>query len=272
MTAIVNSAAGLGWVVNGAEILPFRGLHFGARLRRAGWVLREKCNDQVVDFHGEEAAQFVEPQGPVHAFRGFCKLHGNVVVDRGNGVRAFGAGKVVMKRFEVFLELERGVKLLACHDNNLVRLPYTAVASVSGLTCARGINGGPAAISRALLPGLTRLVAPTSSPLSSSGANPSCSASESPTEEEGPIWTSVSGGGLGNRGEVAAAIMYRIKRENIERQREKGDRKQKERKVKKRTTETSAAGREMKLELTRFGSRINHRHASRPCDRISPKP
>ena len=95
------------------------------------------------------------------------------------------------------------------------------------LTCARGINGGPAAISRALLPGLTRRVAPISSLLSLLRANLSFSASESPTEEEGPIWTSVSGGGLGNRGEVAAAIMHRTKDRNIERKRGKRDRKQK---------------------------------------------
>ena len=115
MTAVVNGAAGLGWVVDGAEILPLGGLHLGTRLRRAGRTLGEKGNDQIVDFHREETAQFVEPQGPVNAFRGFRKSDGNVAVDRGNGVGAFGLGEVVMKRFEVFLELERGVKLLACH-------------------------------------------------------------------------------------------------------------------------------------------------------------
>lgn len=74
------------------------------------------------------------------------------------------------------------------------------------LTWARGINGGPAAMSIALLPSRTLRVALASS-LLLSGVYPSdCSASwpeDSSTDGDGgPIWTSVSGGGLGKRGEV----------------------------------------------------------------------
>lgn len=56
VTAVIDSAAGLRGIVDGAEVLPFRGLHFGTRLDGAGWVLGEEGNDKVVDFHREEAA------------------------------------------------------------------------------------------------------------------------------------------------------------------------------------------------------------------------
>lgn len=107
---------------------------------------------------------------------------------------------MAMERFKVFLQLEGGVKLLACQTE--LSLSYSLNRSI-GLTCASGINGGPAAISNALLPDLTRRVTPVSSPCSSFEARLNCPALSS---EPGPNWTSVSGGGLGSRGEVAAAI------------------------------------------------------------------
>lgn len=70
------------------------------------------------------------------------------------------------------------------------------------LTCDKGINGGPKAISAAFVPGLILRVEPSSSP----AEPPRSSASlpkVSPTEGDcGPIWTSVNGGGLGRRGEL----------------------------------------------------------------------
>lgn len=56
VTAVIDSAAGLWGIVDGAEVLPFGGLHFGTRLDGAGRVLGEKGNDKVVDLHGEKAA------------------------------------------------------------------------------------------------------------------------------------------------------------------------------------------------------------------------
>lgn len=90
----------------------------------------------------------------------------------------------------------------SCSRVRLNSLSYSLNRSI-GLTCASGINGGPAAISNALLPDLTRRVTPESSPCSSFDARLNCPALSS---EPGPNWTSVSGGGLGSRGEVAAAI------------------------------------------------------------------
>lgn len=56
VAAVIDSTAGLGGIVDGAEVLPFGRLHFGTRLDGAGRILGEEGNDKVVDLHGEEAA------------------------------------------------------------------------------------------------------------------------------------------------------------------------------------------------------------------------
>lgn len=127
MAAVVNRAACLGRIVDGAQILPFRRLHLRARLRRARGILREKRHDQIVQFHRKEPAQLVQPQGPVHALRGFRKLDSNVAIDRGNRLGAFGSRVMAMQGFQMFLELEGGVKLLAC-----VRVRIARSLSFSG--------------------------------------------------------------------------------------------------------------------------------------------
>lgn len=96
VAAVIDGAAGFGRVMDGAEILPFGGLHFGTCLCRAGWGLGEEGDDEIVDFDGEEAAEFVEPEGPVDAFRGFGKLDGDIAVDWDHGVRILGSSIVVM--------------------------------------------------------------------------------------------------------------------------------------------------------------------------------
>lgn len=63
------------------------------------------------------------------------------------------------------------------------------------------MSGGPDAMSAALVPGLIRLVDPSS--ISVNGAKNWPSPPLSPTVGDcGPIWTSVNGGGLGRRGEL----------------------------------------------------------------------
>ena len=96
VTAVIDSAAGFRGIMDGAEILPFRGLHFRTRLSRARRVFEKESHDQIIDFHGKEAAEFVEPQGPVNALRGFRKLDSDIAVDRGNGIGVFGSGEMVM--------------------------------------------------------------------------------------------------------------------------------------------------------------------------------
>ena len=106
----------------------------------------------------------------------------------------------------MFLQLEWGIELVHVDKSISARARARSYFINYGKpTCARGTNGGPPAISKALVPGLTLRVEFTSS-LSSWVYPGSCSVSlpnESPTEGDwGPIWTSVSGGGLGNRGEL----------------------------------------------------------------------
>lgn len=68
--------------MHGAEVLPFGRAHFGACLRRAGRVLGEEGNKEVVDFHGEKTAQFVEPEGSVDALGRFGQLDCDLAGDR----------------------------------------------------------------------------------------------------------------------------------------------------------------------------------------------
>ena len=96
MTAVIDSAAGFRGIMDGAEILPFRGLHFRTCLGRAGRIFEKEGHDQIIYFHGKEAAKFVEPQGPVNTLRGFRKLDSNVAMDRGNGIGVFRSGEMIM--------------------------------------------------------------------------------------------------------------------------------------------------------------------------------
>lgn len=105
----------------------------------------------------------------------------------------------------MFLQLEWRVKLYPSVNEQQMqekRLP----------TCDSGINGGPKAMSAALVPGRILRVEPSSPPedpiriLSPSGLI------DSPADGDcGPIWTSGNGGGLGRRGELdgetPAAVM-----------------------------------------------------------------
>lgn len=59
MTAVVDGGAAFGRVVDGAQVLPFRGAHFGTGLRRAGGCVGEEGYDDLVCFLDEEAAELV---------------------------------------------------------------------------------------------------------------------------------------------------------------------------------------------------------------------
>lgn len=111
MATIIDSAAGLGRIVNGAEILPFGGSHLRAGLGGAGRILGKESDDQVVDLHGQETAELVQPKRPVDALGWLGKLDRDITVDRNDGVASLGSGVMVVERLEVFLELEGRVKL-----------------------------------------------------------------------------------------------------------------------------------------------------------------
>lgn len=97
--------------MDSAKVLPLRCAHLRARLRRARRILGEKRNEQIINFHREESAKFVKPEGPVDALWWFRELDRDLAVNRDHRVRSFGFRKVVVQGFEMLLELERGVEL-----------------------------------------------------------------------------------------------------------------------------------------------------------------
>lgn len=82
VAAVVDSAAGLGRVVDGAEILPLRSAHFRTGLRGTGRFFGKEGDYQIVDFHSQKAAELIEPEGPVNSFRRLGELGSNTPVDR----------------------------------------------------------------------------------------------------------------------------------------------------------------------------------------------
>ena len=93
MAAVVDSAAGLWWVVCGAEVLPFAGTHFGTCEGGAGRVVGEETRREGVGFLGQEAAEFVEPDAAVDAGRWLGKILCGRAVDGDAGARrAVGVG------------------------------------------------------------------------------------------------------------------------------------------------------------------------------------
>lgn len=197
VAAVVDGTARLGRVVYRAQVLPLRGAHLRARLRRAGRVLGEEGDDQVVHLHGQEAAELVEPEGALHPLGRFREIDGDFARDGHDGAGAVGLRIVVVEGLEVFLQLEWGVELVYIHVSATLEQPSLFTAE---RTCESGIRGGPEAISAALVPGRILRVEPSSVSCDSlSPARPY----ESPTVGDlGPIWTSVKGGGLGSRGEL----------------------------------------------------------------------
>lgn len=76
-------------------------------------------------------------------------------------------------------------------------------------TSFKGIRGGPAAMSIALVPGCMRRFALASSKLCSISVV--CRFAVAPPEGDlGPIWISAAGGGLGSRGELGASAMVML--------------------------------------------------------------
>lgn len=65
VTAVIDSAAALGLLVDSAEELPLRRSHLWARGRTTRGGIEEETDYQGVAFGNKEAAEFVEPEGSV---------------------------------------------------------------------------------------------------------------------------------------------------------------------------------------------------------------
>ena len=108
VAAIVDGAAALGLLVDGAEELPLGGAHLGTRVGAAGRRVEEEADNEGVALRDEEAAELVEPQRPVDTRRRLRELKG-----RGAG-QSLGAKRrvVIVQGGEVLLKLKGGVELL----------------------------------------------------------------------------------------------------------------------------------------------------------------
>lgn len=78
MTAVVDGRAGLGRVVDGAEVLPFGGSHFVACCRGAGGGVGEEGNDYGVGLLDQKAAELVQPDFFGSVMRWMGELSGEI--------------------------------------------------------------------------------------------------------------------------------------------------------------------------------------------------
>jgi len=109
MRRVIDRAARLRGFVRGAEVLPFARAHLGTCLR--GAMVVEERDDKDVEVTGEAPGQLVAPERVLSIFWGCCKTG---TVNAGERVRAVGARGVRDggdEAGEVFLELERRVKV-----------------------------------------------------------------------------------------------------------------------------------------------------------------
>ena len=107
MAAVVNGATALRLLMHSTKKLPFRSAHLRARVRTAWRGVEEETNDQGVALRDEEAAEFIEPDGSVHAARRCRKLQCGFAGNRSS----IGSSMVTMESGEVFLKLEGRVQL-----------------------------------------------------------------------------------------------------------------------------------------------------------------
>lgn len=107
VAAVVDSATTLGLLVDGAQKLPLGGAHLGTGGGTAGRRVEEEADDEVVALRDEEAAELVEPQGPIDRRWRRRELDGRRA---GYGLRVAGR-VVIVEGGEVFLELEGRIEL-----------------------------------------------------------------------------------------------------------------------------------------------------------------
>lgn len=102
MTAVIDGAARLRWIVYRAQILPFACPHLVAGQAGAWRVIGEQSIDDVVDLLTEEAAEFVEPERLVDAIGRLSELYCGLSVYGccGRGILSVNGGSV--ESFEVF--------------------------------------------------------------------------------------------------------------------------------------------------------------------------
>lgn len=96
MAAIVDSAAGLRWIMYGAEVLPLGCAHFRARDRGAWRSIGEEGDNDGVDLLSEKPAQFVEPQRLVHVLWWLCEPNSHILVHGDHAIGTYWMCEEVM--------------------------------------------------------------------------------------------------------------------------------------------------------------------------------
>lgn len=67
VTAVIYCAAGLGRIMDGAEVLPLGGAHLRTGLRRARRLIGEESSDDDIDLLYQKSAELVQPWRTVDA-------------------------------------------------------------------------------------------------------------------------------------------------------------------------------------------------------------
>lgn len=102
VAAVVDGAAALGLLVNGAQELPLGRAHLGTGRGAARGRVEQEAHDEGVASGDEESAELVEPDGAIDGGGGCGKLHCGVARYR------LGSGScvVVVESGEMLLELK----------------------------------------------------------------------------------------------------------------------------------------------------------------------
>lgn len=80
-------------------------------MRRAWWVVEEKTDYEIVAFINDEATYFIEPEGLIDAIGEGSYQESSLAIDGYSVVVVGRFCMVVMKGFEMFLELKSRVEL-----------------------------------------------------------------------------------------------------------------------------------------------------------------
>lgn len=107
MTAIIDRAAALGRIVDGAEELPLARAHFGACVCTAWRSIEQKAYDKAVALSDQEAAEFIEPKCLIGSGR-WCRQHLCCFAGHRGGI---ADRMVVVKSCKMFLKLKCRVEL-----------------------------------------------------------------------------------------------------------------------------------------------------------------
>lgn len=82
--------------MDSTEILPVGGAHLRAELGRTRRIFGKESDDEIIDFHRKETAEFVKPERSLDTFRRLRYLYSNFARNRNNRIGPFWFGIAVI--------------------------------------------------------------------------------------------------------------------------------------------------------------------------------